>query len=175
MPGRHASPDPSRFRQDLARLIVLTTAIALVGVAAVQAIRFLAGPDDEPGSVAGTSTTTSVSPSTSTATTAGTTAPPVTLPPVREPGLVPVLVLNSTRVPGLAGRLTGRLADLGYQTLQPDNYPALLEVTAIRYVEGFESEAEVLAGLIPDAHLEAFPGDDPEAALTVVIGASYRE
>lgn len=86
-----------------------------------------------------------------------------------------MLVLNSIRVAGVAGRLTDRLSDLGYRTEQPDNHPSLLDTSVVWYVEGFDREAEELAGKIPDAVLEPFPGEEPRAALTVVIGASYRE
>ena len=187
MPGRHASPDPSRFRRDLARLVVLAVVTVVVGVAVVLIIRLLVGGGEEPGTVltavestvesdpASTVTTvTSTTPAT-TSTTTTTTMPTTTLPPVRDPDRVVVVVLNSTRVTGLAGRVTQQLSDLGYQTLDPDNYPTALDTSVIWYVEGFEREAGVLAEEITDANVEMFPGDNPEAALTVVLGASYRE
>ena len=177
MPGRYASPDRSRFHRDLARLIVLVLVMVGIGVAAVMVGRFLIGGDDEPGSASltpETSAPTSTVASTTTST-IGTTQPPDTLAPAREPDRVIVLVLNSTQVPGLAGRLTERLSGLGYRTLDPDNHPVPLESSVIWYVEGYEREARVLAGEIPDTDVEPFPGDEPGAALTVVLGASYRE
>lgn len=175
MPGSHASPDRSRFRRDLIRLIVIAVALALVGAVLFVTIRALVATDGESDSVAGTSTTSVTTSSIATVTTPATTAPTITLPPARDPGLIPVLVLNSTEVEGLAGRLSIRLSDLGYQTLQPDNHPTPIETSLIWYVEGFEREAAMLAEWIPDALIEAFPGDSPEAPLTVVIGDSYRE
>ena len=186
MPGRHASPDPSRFRRDLARLVVLAVVTVVVGVAVVLIIRLLVG-EGEPGTVltavestvesgpASTVTTVTSTTLTTTSTTTTTTMPTTTLPPVRDPDRVVVVVLNSTRVTGLAGRVTQRLSDLGYQTLDPDNYPTAQDTSVIWYVEGFEREAGVLAEEITDANVEMFPGDNPEAALTVVLGASYRE
>lgn len=187
MPGRHASPDRRRFRRDLARLAVLAVVVLVVGVAVVLIVRLLAVGGEDPGPVpaaVGTSvdpgptttvtTVTFTTPST-TSTTTTTTIPTTTLPPVRDPDRVVVVVLNSTRVTGLAGRVTQRLSDLGYQTLDPDNHPTSLQTSVIWYVQGFEREAAVLAGEITDADVEMFPGDDPEAALTVVLGASYRE
>ena len=98
-----------------------------------------------------------------------------TLPPVRDPERLTVLVLNSTRVAGLAGRLTERLADLGYRTLDPGNHPEALATSVVWYVEGFRREAEVLAEAVPDARIEPFGGDDPQSPLTVVLGSSYSE
>ena len=185
MPGRHASPDPSRFRRDLTRLVVLALVTVVVVASVLLIIRLLAGGGEEPdevpsaaessdvsGPTSTAATVTSTTPSTTTTTT--TTMATTTLPPVRDPGEVIVVVLNSTRVAGLAGRVTARLSDLGYLTLEPDNHPTSLETSVIWYVEDFEREAEALAEEIADANVEPFPGDDPEAALTVVLGASYR-
>lgn len=186
MPGRHASPDPSRFRRDLTRVIVLALLVVVVGIAVVLVVRLLAGGGDEPESIPTAVESSVPSPPTSTATTATlstatttsaptSTIPTTTLPPVRDPDQVVVVVLNSTRVAGLAGRVTQQLSALGYHMLDPDNHPTALQTSVIWYVEGFEREAGVLAGVIADATVAAFPGDNPEAALTVVLGVSYRE
>ena len=184
MPGRHASPDPSRFRRDLTRLVVLALVTVVVVASVLLIIRLLAGGGEEPDEVPSAAESSGVSGPTSTAATVTSTTPSTTtttttmgtttLPPVRDPGEVIVVVLNSTRVAGLAGRVTERLSDLGYLTLDPDNHPTSLETSVIWYVEDFEREAEALAEEIADADVEPFPGDDPEAALTVVLGASYR-
>ena len=130
-----------------------------------------------PGSTTTVAVTTAAGADTSTVATVATTVPETTstLPPVRDPERLTVLVLNSTRVAGLAGRVTERLADLGYRTLDPENHPEALATSVIWYVEGFRREAEVLAGAVPDAGIEPFGGDDPQAPLTVVLGASYSE
>ena len=195
MPGRHASADRSRFRRDLTRLIVLLTLALVVAVGSALIIDYLrSGPEepevsapttsepetavaDAPSTTAAPRPTTTVAAVTSTVPTVVTTVPetPTTLPPVREVDRLTVLVLNSTRVAGLAGRVTERLSDLGYRTLDPDNHPEALQASVVWYVEGFGREAEVLAEAISDADVEPFPGDDPQAPLTVVLGASYRE
>lgn len=183
MPGRHASADQSRFRRDLTRLLVLALGVLVLGAALLLGIRLLAGGSEDlesPTTTEGTSatsrpTTTVTTTPTTLSTTTTTTLPTTTLPPVREPDRITVLVLNSTRVAGLAGGLTQRLSGLGYNTLEPDNHPTLLQTSVIWYVEGFDREAEVLAEQIPDANIEVFPGDDPIAALTVVLGSSYSE
>ena len=194
MPGRHASADNSRFRRDLTRLIVLVVLAVVVAVAAFLIIDYLRSEPEDP-LVAATTTsrpetvataapsttaprpTTTVAATTSTVTTVATTVPETTstLPPVRSPDRLTVLVLNATRVAGLAGRVSERLADLGYRTLDPDNHPEALQTSVIWYVGGFAREAEVLAEAIPDAEVQPFAGDDPRAPLTVVLGASYRE
>ncbi len=202
MPGRHASPDRRRFRRDLTRLIVLALVAVIVVVGLVFAVRLFTGgggPASEPAPVASDTTTPSTAaapasaPSTTTLPAEGTssTSPATTveaarpttttavtlssLPPVREPGQIIVIVLNSTRVAGLAGRLTDRLSELGYRTEPPDNHPTEIAATVVWHLEGFEQEAEALAKEIPDADIEPFPGDAPRAHLTVVLGASYSE
>ena len=195
MPGRHASPDRSRFRRDLTRLIVLVTLAVAVAVGAALIIDYLrSGPEEPTASAPATSEpgaddsqtssttavprpTTTVAPTTSTVATVATTAPETTttLPPVRTPDRLTVLVLNATRVAGLAGRVTELLSGLGYRTLDPDNHPDTLQNSVVWYVEGFRREAEQLAEAIPDAEVAPFAGDDPQAPLTVVLGASYRE
>ncbi len=175
MPGSHASPDRGRFRRDLIRLIILASAVLLAGVVIFVTIRTLMDFDSEPEPATVTTLASVTSSPPSTVTTTTSTTPTTTLPPVRDPGLIPVLVLNSTRVEGLAGRLTLRLSDLGYRTLQPGNHPTPVQTSLIWYVEGFEREAVALAEWIPDALMERFPGEDSEAALTVVLGESYQE
>ena len=197
MPGRHASADQSRFRRDLRRMITLVLVSLVIVVVVALGIRFLLGRSEGPGSGGTTApTSTSADPSPSELATTTTARPSTTVPsttstvpsttltattttttslPVWEPAQLTVLVLNSTRTAGLAGRLTDRLSDLAYRTLEPGNHPSLLDVSVVWFVDGFEREAEVLAEEIPDANVEPFPGDNPRAPLTVVVGASFRE
>lgn len=204
MPGRHASPDRSRFRRDLTRMTVLAVLAAVVVAALAFAVRFLTGTDGEPATAAGQtpsaateppppstaapapeSTTTAAAVSSTIAavettaaaptTTTAPTLPPAAPPPIREPGQIIVLVLNSTETAGLAGRVTDQLSELGYRTETPDNHPSALGTSVVWYLDGFEREAEALAEEIPDANIEPFTGDVPRAHLTVVLGASYLE
>ena len=194
MPGKHASADRTRFRRDLTRLIVLVTLAVAVAVGAALIIGYLRSGPEEPVVSATTTSepetvttaapsataprpTTTVAATTSIVTTVATTLPETTstLPPVRSADRLTVQVLNSTRVSGLAGRVTEQLSDLGYQTLDPDNHPEALQASIVWYVEGFRREAEVLAEAIPDAEVQPFGGGDPRAPLIVVLGASYRE
>lgn len=195
MPGRHASPDRSRFRRDLARLIVLVALALVVVVGAAVIIDVLrSGPEEpeasapatsEPAAVVTRASSTTVAPRPTTTVAAVTTTEAAvtttvpettsTLPPVRAPDRLTVLVLNSTRVTGLAGRLAEQLAEFGYRSLEPGNHPVALQRSVVWYVEGFRREAEALAEFVPDAGVEPFAGDDPQAPLTVILGASYRE
>ena len=86
-----------------------------------------------------------------------------------------MIVLNSTGVKGMAARLSETLADLGYLTLEADNYSPLLETSVVWFTSGFRLEAEILAGQIPDATIERFVGDEEPADITVVLGASFSE
>ena len=191
MPGRHASDDRSRFRRDLFRMSLLAlVAVAVIAAAAAGVRLFLGGDDAPPATVAApaTTTTTTLPPTTTTTstTTTTTTLPPTTtttlpptttttLPPLREPAELTVLVLNSTGRSGLAGRTTQQIADEGYQTLPADNFSPTLDTSVVRYTEGLEREAEVLAAQIPDANLELSEEEDPAADLVVVLGLSFEE
>ena len=122
---------------------------------------------------------TTLPPSTSTTapTTTTTTAPTTTVPviEVRPPEEVTVLVLNSVGTQGLAGRVTERLADLGYDMLEPDNFEPLLEQSRIWYKPGYGPDANDLAANFPDAVTEFNPDELPEADIVVLLGASYEE
>lgn len=191
MPGRHASDDTSRFRRDLFRMSLL----GLLAIAAIAAItvglQLFLGDGNAPSTttvpVAAPTSTTTTLPTTTTSTTSTTTTTTTTtttlpatttttLPPPREPEELTVLVLNSTRRSGLAGRTTQRIAELGYQTLEADNYADTLDVSLVRYArEELEREAEALAEGIPDANLELWTEGDPPADLVVILGLSYVE
>lgn len=202
MPGRHASPDRRRLRRDLMRLAVRAVLAAAAVSVLVFAARLLIGGGEQPAPAASEQTSAATAPTApATAVTAAVTAAPTTTaaasttaaapaapttstaptlppagpPPMREPGQIIVLVLNSTRTAGLAGRVTEQLSELGYRTESPDNHPSPLETSVVWYLEGFEREAEALAEAVPDANVEPFTGDAPRAHLTVVLGASHLE
>ena len=205
MPGRHASPDRKRLRRDLTRLAVRAVLAAAAVSVLVFAARLLIGGGEQPAPAASEQTsaataptaaavvitaaettaaesaiTTAAAPTTSAAPAAPTTStaptlPPAGPPPMREPGQIIVLVLNSTQTAGLAGRVTEQLSELGYRTESPDNHPSPLETSVVWYLEGFEREAEALAEAVPDANVEPFTGDAPRAHLTVVLGSSHLE
>jgi hypothetical protein len=94
---------------------------------------------------------------------------------VRPPEEVTVLVLNSVGTAGLAGRVTEKLAALGYDTLEPANFEPLLEQSLIWYKPGFGPDANDLAANFPDAVTEFNPDELPEADIVVLLGASYEE
>ncbi|HUO46879.1 MAG TPA: LytR C-terminal domain-containing protein [Acidimicrobiia bacterium] len=182
MSGKHAAPAKSTMYRDLATML---GAIGVVAVLVYFGLSALAGPppdsDTSTTSSATTdtptpSTTTGSSVATSTTTTTTTTTPAttVTTPAVRPPGEVRVIVLNSIGVTGLAGQVSARLADLGYNTLTPDNYSPALEQTRVWYLPGFEAEAYVLAAEFPDALIEQNPDLAVDADIVVVLGETYE-
>lgn len=178
-PGRHASPDNSSFYRSLVIMI-----LGIIGVGAVVfGILYLLADEPTPPSttpVAGgstTSTTTTITSTSSTEAATTTTTPASTTVPVRPPEEVRVQVLNSMGLAGAAGRLTARLAEDGYQTLQAADYSPELNPTRVWYREGFSAEANVLLSYVPDGRVEALP--DPTlsegADVVIVLGTGYQE
>jgi hypothetical protein len=181
--GRHLG-DGGNFYRDL---VIMVAAIISVG-AIVFFLLFLFAGD----TVSETTTTTSSTTSTSTSTTLGessttegtvpsTTTTPATIP-VRANEDVRVVVLNSVGIGGVAGRFTQELADLGYQTLQADDYSPAQNPTRIWFRDGFSAEANALAEyMLEDSGTEglAEPLPDetlkPGADLVVVLGTGYKE
>ena len=85
-----------------------------------------------------------------------------------------MLVLNSTNRSGIAADLADTLDDVGYQTLDPENWETPFSVSRIWYVAGFEAEARAMARYVsPDAIVELFQGVT-QADIIIVIGASYE-
>ena len=194
MAGKHATHDRKRFARELLRLILLVLVIGAVIIAAALWVSSLLDSNGDTIPIGGstsstttivestTSTTESVTTTTTTAaattTSSSTTTIPettTTLAPVLNPEEITVIVLNSTTEKGMAGRLTSRLADLGYDSLEADNYSPLLDTSAIWYGPGLEREAAILAEQIPDATVEPFVGGEAPADITVVLGASFSE
>lgn len=96
----------------------------------------------------------------------------------REPSEVTVLVLNSTRIAGIAGENNDLLAQAGYSTLEPTNATTgeLAETTIYARTE-FQADAEAIKGLLalPDAVIaekpeESLGGASDEADVVVVLG-----
>lgn len=202
MPGRHADPSRSSLRSDLFRFLVLLVILAVLLIGGVSLLIRLVNSGDA-DAVAATSsstvtvasttrptttTTTTTTQATTTTTTQATTtttaaaatttttqATTTTTAVALDPSEVTLLVLNSTSRSGLAARLTARFDELGYQTLEPTNYTPALDTSRVWYVDGFALEAAAVAELVPDAIVELYPGQSPQAAITVVLGASFTE
>lgn len=175
MAGKHAAPAGSNLYRDL------LTMVGAVGVVAALVYLGLSALADSPATTTTTSTTTPTTATTvSTTTTAATTtsAPSTTTTEstlaMRPPGEVRVLVLNSIGVAGLAGQVSAHLADLGYNTLTPDNYTPPLDQSRLWYLPGFEAEAFHLASEFPDALIEQNPDLAVDADIVVVLGESYE-
>lgn len=175
--GRHSSGTQGGFYKDLAIMIV---GILLVGSAVFFFLSLVAeGPSDTTTTTstteAGEPTTTTVSTTTSSTSTTSTTT--TTTIPIRPPGEVRVVVLNSVGIAGAAGRLTEVLADIGYLTLEADDYEPTQDPSRIWYRDGFAAEASELLAVIPDALVEPLPDETlvEGADVLVILGAGYEE
>lgn len=178
--GRHVASGSSAFIRDL---VVMGIGIVIVGVLIYGGMSLIASiGEDSPGTSAATSTTgaptTSSVPVTTTTTAATTTTvatTTTTAPEARDPSEVTVLVLNGTQRSGIAGALTTRLSDAGYQTLDADNYSDSVSESFVWYEPGFQLEAEELRNLaVPDATTGVYEGPDLGADIVVVLGATYE-
>ncbi|MCI0679488.1 MAG: LytR C-terminal domain-containing protein [Actinobacteria bacterium] len=175
--GRHASNGTSSFYRDLA---VMIGGIVLVGAAVFFVLILLAdGPTTTTTEGVVTTPTTVPAPSTSTsgATSTSIDVTTTTTIPQRDPSEVRVLVLNSMGLAGAAGRLTERLAELGYQTLPADDYTPEQDPSRIWFREGFSAEANVLLSQLPDALVESIPEETigEGADIVIVLGTGYEE
>jgi hypothetical protein len=179
--GKHASQTPGTFYRDLAIMIL---GIILVGAAVFFLLYLFAdepatGPTTTTTTLAETTTTeegvtTTSSDTSTTSSTPGTTTTTVEL---RPPSEVTVLVLNSMGLDGAAGRMTTNVAEVGYQTLTPDNYEPEQDPSRIWYREGYAAEAAALVELLPGAEVEPIPDDaiGEGADVVMVLGTGYTE
>ncbi|MEX1037707.1 MAG: LytR C-terminal domain-containing protein [Acidimicrobiia bacterium] len=181
--GRHAGED-GNFYRDLAIMV-----LAIIGVGALVFFLLFVFAGDTVSETTTTSSTTSTTTST-TAPQTSTTEPTVetsttttsTTIPVRPNEDVRVVVLNSVAIGGAAGRFTQELADLGYQTLQADDYRPEQDPSRIWFREGFSAEASQLAEyMLEDSGTEVLVEPLPDetlktgADLVVVLGTGYQE
>ncbi len=184
MGGRHAADSSTGFYKDLATMIL---GILVVGAAVFVLLYFLVGDGNPAPATTSTSspttaaevtitTTTTTTTTVEVTTTAAVTTSTTTTVPVRPPGEVRVVVLNSMGLAGAAGRLSAILADEGYQALQVDDYQPEQDPSRIWYREGFSAEANSLLEFLPDALVEEIPDSDLQsgADVVVVLGAGYE-
>ena len=178
MRGRHSADSSAGFYKELGVMIL---GILLVGAAVFLVLYFTLGDGDvvSPSSSSPPATTL-VEVTTTTATTTTIAAPTTSMPsttstttsttvPVRAPSEVRVLVLNSIRVAGAAGRLTSILSDEGYKTLQAADYQSEQDPSRIWYQEGFSVEANALLEYLPGALVEEIPETDLGSGADVVL------
>lgn len=180
--GRHTNGAATGFYRDLAMMVL---GILALGAAIFFLLFWLAnGPDEGPGTTplaaATTLTTepaTTVGTATTIATTSTTTLPTTTTVPVRPAEEVRVVVLNSMGLAGAAGRMTERLEEGGYQTLEADDYEPELDPSRIWYREGFSAEANVLLEFLPDALVQPLEDEDLQegADVIMILGSGYEE
>ena len=149
-PGRHAAADGSFGRSAGA---AGGRGFALIAVALLLGTLVLNATDDEPP---GARLTTGSSPTVddgddgddgADTTTTLPTITSTTLPPLRPPAEVKVLVVNGTRTKGAAKKVTDVLAPAGYNTLAPTDAPAT-DASKVYFEVGYEKEAAAVASLL---------------------------
>ena len=92
-----------------------------------------------------------------------------------EASAVTVVVLNGTTRVGLAGQVSGQLADEGFVVGEPGNEPAgFAAVAQIRFGPSGLPGATLLSYYVPNAELAPLP-DRAEATIDLVLGAQYPE
>ena len=176
--GRHSSESTAGFYRDLAAMI-----LGIIVIGALVFLLLLWWADDSgdvpPAVGAEPTTTTIVARTTTTSVDATTTtrATTTTTVPVRPPEEVRVAVVNSIGIAGAAGRMTQRLADVGYQTLPADDYTPEQDPSRIWYRDGFSAEASELLAFLSDALVEPLPDEDLKegADIVLVLGIGYEE
>ena len=180
MPGRHAAPAGRSFYRDLFTM--------LGGILAVGAIVFLGLSALSTGQTPESTSTTAPAPTTTTlltttsgpttgsttASTTTTTTATTTTVALRDPSEIRVRVLNGAGIAGLASEVSSQLQALGYEVLEPGNYP-ILSQSRVWYAQGFEGEALQLAAEFPDARVEPADADlDVDGEIVVVLGESHE-
>ncbi len=145
------------MRARVARFLLIVVIGAAVGIAIGGIPK--RSRDDGPIRVV---TETTLSPGSTTI-----SLPPVGEPPpasqTRPPAEVKVMAHNASSVPGTATRVTNRLKDGGYNTLQagPDIKKARPATTTLFYAPGFDREATALAEFLKISSDAAKPMPDP--------------
>ena len=176
--GRHASNGGGAFYRDLAMMVA---GIIVVGAAVFFLLVLIADEPESATTTAGEfgSTTTAGQPTTTDGSTSSSsstsTTPTSTTVPVRPPGEVRVVVLNSIGLDGAAGRMTSQLDDAGYQTLPASDYSPEQDPSRLWYREGFSAEANELLEFLPDARVEPLVDDSlqPGADVVMILGTGY--
>ena len=153
-----------------ARGAALVAIAVIIGIVLLQAIDD--GNDGAVGDGGAASTTTT--PSTSTDSSgSGSSTTSTTKSAALPPAQTTVRVLNGSGVAGAAGTLTNTLKAKGYKTLVASD-AATRTGTVVYAKSGRTAECTTLAGLVPNAKVQAMPTPVPggqDADCIVVIGS----
>lgn len=176
--GRHAADDGSLGRS---AGMAAGRGLGLILVALLIGIVLYNSADNSPAPKAAS---TGGKKTTQTTVPGETTLPPTTLPPVRSPSEVRVVVVNGTSTSGAAGKVSDPLnKTAGYNTLKPtDATPAVKQsnpkTSVVYFTPGFEREAKAVAAFLglPATATAALPTPPPstelnDANVVVLVGA----
>jgi outer membrane biosynthesis protein TonB len=138
-----------------------------------------AKPTKKPTSKPTSSKPTTKPPTTKAPTTKPTTKPPTTKPPVVAPPPVdvkaPLLVLNNSRIHGLAQVGRDAFAKGGWTVTGTGNYSGRLPQTTVFYSPGLKAAAETLARQFPSVTVvKPRPAGVPGSSLTVVLTRYFK-
>lgn len=101
-------------------------------------------------------------------------APVVEPVPTAPSVVVPVTVLNNSRIPGLAERGAARFAAEGWPVAETGNYRGRIRATTVYYPAGLEAPAQAFAARFPGvARVLPRPDDLPGSGLTVVLTRDF--
>ena len=180
-PRRSRSQQNKGFAQSVAfsaaRGALLIGVAVVIGIVLLQVVdNDTTGPIGDGGNSSGvvdTTTTTKAAGQSSTTTTTGAKSGAA-----RQPGEIPVQVLNGSGVSGAAATMTQKLQSSGYQVLTPADTSSAT-ATTVYCTGGLDREASALAAAVggsPPPSAEALPdpppsGADSSASCIVVLGA----
>lgn len=173
--GRHSADDGS-FQRSAGNAAV--RGALLIAVAVVLGLLLLSATDDNDPFSGDTASRERAATTTTSTTTPG-ADDPAALPDPRPPAEVKVLVANGSGVNGAASRWSEQLQARGYNVLSATDTREPATAPAIFYAEGFQAEANVLAGELglPSSAVQPVPTPSPvddtrEANLLVVLDES---
>lgn len=176
--GRSAAATGGGGNGSNARTVVIAlAAVALGALVLAKGLPDSSGPGVSAGGTTATNATASATSSTIAAT--QTTPPPVaTTPPAINPATSKVIVANGAQINGIAGTVSTKLTEKGYETVEPTN-TSPVATSAVYAVAGSENIAQLVGKDLAIANVLPMPAAKPVtdlkgATVLVVIAPDFR-
>ncbi len=164
---RRAGPGPQPVPRAVAGREAVESVVAIAAVAALVGLLLLLF--GQPGA------TTPRRAAANSATGAALETPSGRSVPAAVATPVPLLVLNNSRINGLAGRAAGTFRAGGWPVRGTGNYTGRIPVTTVYYPAGQEAVARQLAARYPAVRrVLPRPAGLPGSGLTVVVTPEFR-